>query len=649
MLADNPVLQKLKQDNEKSKIKKEGCVKATDKSYGFLEVDNKESYFIPPQFMKNLIHGDKIEAVITSNGDKQQAEPLKLIEPYLKRFVARIKYNKGFLNIIPDHPSIKNWIRAKSHLKNIDLQEGDWVIATLTEHAMNNQKFHMAEIIEFITTANDPQAPWWVVLRGLDLPKQSPFDEGNYEFKDKNYVRTDLTHLPFVTIDSEKTKDMDDALYIEQFSDGSWKLWIAIADPTGYIDENDKLDIEASKRAFSIYLPGRDIPMLPRSLSDDLCSLKEGEIRNVLVGCINIEADGNLVGETKFELATIKSQGKLVYDKVSDLLEGNETNFQPSEVIYNQIKMLESFCKARFQYRSCHASVFKDKPEYEFILNDDGSLKEIKIATRRIANRIVEEAMIAANTCAGKFLANHFHAGIFNIHMGFDQEKMSDVVQLLSEYNAPITDPKELSTVEGFSKIKRWVDEIDSDYIDNRLRKYQEYAQMSPVPGPHYGLGLDYYATWTSPIRKYGDMINHRLIKSFLNSGKHPRIPNDETIETMNIAKRYNRLAERNVKDWLYVKYLESYMNNGTVFTGEIFDITRGGLRIRLLENGATAFIPSSFICTDRKRIESDNNTGIMKIDGNEYFKISQTIEVVVAELNYNTRSIVAKLAKSIQ
>ena len=643
MLFDNPVLQQLKKSHEENKQLKEGIVKATDKGYGFLDTE-KETYFIPPAPMRNLFHGDRIQVEIISIGDKVQAKPVKLITPFLSRFVARIYYKDGFLSIIPDHPAIKIPIRAKNRLKNITLKNGDWVIANLTEHAMNTGKYHMAEITEYITEANNPQAPWWVTLRGLALPKEPPFDKGEYACLEESYPRTDLTHLPFVTIDSEKTKDMDDALYIEKFNDGSFKLWVAIADPTAYIAEDDNLDKEASVRAFSIYLPGHDIPMLPRTLSDDLCSLRENTVRNVLVGSIQIGADGKVDENIKFDLAIIKSQGKLIYDKVSDLLEGKETDFNPSPEVLKQIKILEEFSVIRFNYRAKNTSIFKDKPEYEFVLDEAGALKEIKITTRRVANKIVEEAMIAANTCAGRFLATTFNAGIFNVHTGFDIEKISEIKEFLTEIGYSNIEDAHLLSMAGFIAVKRYIDSLDNPYYDARLRKYQVYAQISPTPASHFGLGLDYYATWTSPIRKFGDMINHRLIKSALISSAHPKIPNSETIELMNAAKKINRVAERNVKDWLYVKYLEPYMQNKTVFEAEIFEISRGGLRIRLLENGAGAFIPASFICKDRKLINFDQYKMVFMINGEVRYKLTDTIKVSIASINYETRSIFAQL-----
>jgi len=644
---------KIRQNVQKPKISSEadstleqGVVKANERGFGFLESESRESFFIPPKEMRGLMHGDKISGYVVYQGEKSRVERISLIEPFLSRFVARVAYVGGKLTVVPDHPCINMNINAVNHVPGgITLCEGDWVIAVLTKHAMaeGNRNGHMAEVTEFIVHADDEQTPWWVVLRGLDLPKSAPDDLPSYEYKDSSVNRVDLTGKPFVTIDSAKTQDMDDALYIERLPQGGWCLWVAIADPTGYIHENDELDSYAAKRAFSIYLPGRDIPMLTRTLSDDLCSLRENEERYALVGKFNIQADGSSDQKIEFMMATIKSHGKLVYDEVSDLLEGKETAFTPSPVIREQIDMLRDFSIARYNYRKTHTCVFKDKPEYEFVLNEKGGLKEIKVVHKRVANGIVEEAMILANTCAGRFLAEHFNAGIFNTHSGLDHEKIADVNQVLEENGYPIDDIEQIETMEGYCKLKRWLYDSDSSYLDARIHKCTAFAEMSPVPGPHFGMGLDYYATWTSPIRKYGDMINHRLIKCAIANTEKPRIPGDDVIESMNLSKKNNRSAERQVKDWLYMDYLRPHINK-TIFDAEVMDVSRGGIKVMLLDNGARVFVPSSMIANDKKRIEGNNTLGVVTLDGEKtVIRLGQKLKVRIVEIN-DSRAIIGEL-----
>lgn len=651
MLFDNPALQALKQGFDAEKTKKEGIVRRTDRGFGFLEVPyDKNSYFIPPQAMKNVLNGDKVVAVITEDAErgKFQAAPESLVEAALKdKFVARVNYINGRLNITPDSPSIKQSLMCDDNRqdKSTKLVEGDWVMCSLKKHALADGNFR-AQVNEVITNSDDPKTPWTVSLRALSLPIESPASLPDYPFLESELEREDMTNMPFVTIDSEKTEDMDDALYIERCDDG-FNLYVAIADPTGYIDENSDLDKEASKRAFSIYLPGRNIPMLPRELSDNLCSLRENENRPALVAKIHILNDGTIDTEsTVFKLAMIKSYGKLIYNYVSDYIENGDTsNFNPSDNVKQVLDLLIEMTKVRDNYRSTVLASFRPRPDYEFVLTPEGALDHIEVNYRRIANQIVEESMIAANVACGEYLAKNLNTGIFNTHMGFNPDSMDDALALLEE-NGFKTTQAELETISGFCAARRYANGLDSTYLDNMLRKYQEYSQMTISPGPHYALGVTNYATWTSPIRKYGDMINHRLIKSLICDKNHPRMPNEETLTIMNTARRTNRLAERSVRDWLYSDYLMPSLENKTVFTGELFDVVRGGVRVSLVENGASIFIPISLFSGERDNIEFNMNEGKVFFNNQPIFKLGDAIKVRLVNIDKMNRSIVGTPAE---
>lgn len=646
MFFDDPALQALKRGFDADKVKKEGIVRGTERGFGFLEVaGEKESYFIPPQAMKSVVNGDRVVAVITEDREKGkcQAAPESLVESALKEsFVGRVCFVNNKMHVAPDNPSIKQSFIADDHrrVKNGKLNEGDWVLCSLKKHALVDGSFRVS-ITEEIISSGDPTTPWTVSLRALNLPTQCPDSKEQYPFLEESLPRVDLTHIPFVTIDSEKTEDMDDALYVEKTADG-FKLYVAIADPTGYIDENSDLDAEAAKRAFSIYLPGRNIPMLPRELSDNLCSLRENELRAALVGTIHIKNDGTIDTEaTKFQLALIKSHGKLIYNYVSDYLEnGDTTNFNPSEQIKEVLALLVELTKLRDNYRTTVLASFRTRPDYEFVLTAEGALDHIEVNYRRIANQIVEECMIAANVACGAFLAQNLNTGIFNTHSGFVLEDLPEVVELLAG-NGFNTTQEELKTISGFCAARRFANHFESSYLDNMLRKFQEFSQMTISPAPHYALGVEAYATWTSPIRKYGDMINHRLIKSVICDQEHPRMPDEILLTSMNVARRTNRMAERSVRDWLYADYLFPDIEKKTVFTAELFDVVRGGIRVCLQENGAFIFVPMSLFSSQREGLEFDNSKGRIFYKGEVVYSLGDTLKVRIVDINKETRSIV--------
>ncbi|KKD59806.1 exoribonuclease II [Grimontia sp. AD028] len=645
MFQDNPLLAQLKQQIKETIPKKEGSIKATEKGFGFLEVDSKTSYFIPPAYMKKVMHGDKVVALIRTEKEKEVAEPDELIEQSVERFIGRVKMIRDKLNVVPDSPQLKDAIRAKTKkgLSRDALSDGDWVVATLIQHPLKGDNNFFCEISEKITDANDKIAPWWVTLAKHNLPNQEPAPQPSWKMLDESLVREDLTHLPFITIDSESTKDMDDALHTVANEDGTFTLTIAIADPTAYVAQGTDLDKEARERGFTIYLPGRNIPMLPRELSDDLCSLRDEEIRPALCCRVTLLADGTISEDTQFFSATIKSQGRLAYDNVSDLLEtGSCDKWQPSEIIAEQVNALHSLAKARMAWREANAVTFPDRPDYRFELSEDNDVVAIHVDPRRIANRMVEEAMITANICAGRALREHFGFGVFNTHAGFHPEKMADAVELINGHGGNVT-AESLETIEGFSALRRWLNEQETTYLDNRIRKYQSYSEIGNAPAPHFAMGLDVYATWTSPIRKYGDMVNHRLLKAIIRGEDAAQTPDEMIGEELALHRRHHRMAERDVADWLYVRLLKDCVAEKTTFTAEIFDINRAGMRVRLLENGAMAFIPAPLIVDNKKRIECNGDAGTISVDGVKEFQLGDTIEVVLAEVKEPTRSIVGK------
>lgn len=657
MFQNNPLLSQLKQQIRDSKPVVEGVVRGSDKAFGFLECD-KKSYFIPPQAMKKVMHGDKIKARIETVGDKEQAEPEELIEPMLTRFIAKVRYNKDKkLQVLVDHPQINQPIGAnKAKAVTEDLQEGDWVVAELKTHPLRDDRFLFAQITQFICQKDDEFAPWWVTLARHQQSRYPVQGQESYEVLDQQ-TREDLTALHFVTIDSESTQDMDDALYIEALEENGqqvgWKLVVAIADPTAYIDENSIIEQEAKQRCFTNYLPGFNIPMLPRKLSDELCSLMENETRPALVCFIDVNLDGSLRNKPTFVSAYVKSKAKLAYDKVSDYLEQKEGAWQPENAASKtQIDLLHQFTLARIQWRKTHSLLFNEKPDYSFKLAENGKVEVIVAEYRRIANQIVEEAMILANICAAQYLNETAKWGIFNTHSGFDQKNLAPAQQFLlsqlanEENEAELKDrysSENLATLEGYCRMRHDIEPIEGDYLELRLRRYLTFAEFKAELAPHFGLGLAGYATWTSPIRKYSDMVNHRLIKASLTTQQYQK-PADEVLQRLQEARRQNRLIERDIADWLYCRYLADKVEDKMQFDAEIQDVMRGGLRVQLLENGASMFIPASTLHNNKEEMQVNPDEIALYIKGERVYKLGDRVKVGLMEIKEETRSIIGNI-----
>ncbi|HHF5435312.1 TPA: exoribonuclease II [Haemophilus influenzae] len=659
MFQDNPLLAQLKQQIHDSKEQVEGVVKSTDKAYGFLECD-KKNYFIAPPSMKKVMHGDKIKATIEKQGDKEQAEPEALIEPMLTRFIAKVRFNKdNKLQVLVDHPSINQPIGAQQ-AKSVkeELQEGDWVVAHLKTHPLRDDRFFYATINQFICRADDEFAPWWVTLARHEQSRYPVQGVEHYEMLDQK-TRENLTALHFVTIDSESTMDMDDALYIEPITQNStqtgWKLVVAIADPTAYIALDCQIEQEAKQRCFTNYLPGFNIPMLPRELSDELCSLIANETRPALVCYIETDLAGNITAKPHFVSAYVQSKAKLVYNNVSDYLEQTNNQWQPeTPEIAQQIHWLHQFTKARIQWRKTHSLLFKEKPDYAFVLAENGKVQEIKAEYRRIANQIVEEAMIIANICAAQFLHEQAKTGIFNTHSGFDKKYLENVhnflmANLANEQNqaelAERYSVENLATLNGYCQMRHDIDHLESDYVALRLRRYLTFSEFKSELAPHFGLGLEGYATWTSPIRKYSDMVNHRLIKAVLAQQPCEK-PKSDVLARLQEARRQNRLVERDIADWLYCRYLAPKVAENVEFNAEVQDVMRAGLRVQLLENGASLFIPAATLHNNKEEIQLNPDELALYIKGDRTYKIGDMVKVKLTEVKETTRSIVGEIVQ---
>jgi exoribonuclease-2 len=642
MFRNNNILMKLKKKLTINAPRVEGIVKKSEKGFGFLEIDSKVSYFIPPKKIKKVLHGDKIIAKIGFSKNREIVIPERLIEPFLSTFIGRLQIlNKRFF-IIPDYPCLNEYIPC-TFLKNnlLNFKSGDWFLAKLTQHKLKNNNFFHAELIKFISKKTDPFARWWVALSKYNLKKDEPKIESKNICFSSAYERKDLTNLSFITIDNKNTKDIDDALFIKK-KNNFFELIVAISDTTSFIDHNSKLDKIAFQRGFTNYLPGFNVPMLPRILSEDLCSLKPYKKRPVLACKIYITKNGEIKKNSIFFLAWIKSQAKLSYKNVSDWLEKKRSDISLDLNIQKQLLLLHKLCLSRMKWREKNALIFPERTEYKFHLSKDCKVLKISTDHRRIAHKIVEECMIAANSVAANFLSKKIGFGLYNNHSGFDVASANNISTLLKKNNIFISSEK-LLTLKGFCDLYRILKKKKYKYLSNRIRKFQSFSEISFLPNPHFALGLKRYATWTSPIRKYGDIINHRFLKSII-LNENPIFFKNSVLQKISDQKRKHRLSERDIVDFLYIQYFKENNFSKKIFDAEIFDILRSGIRARILENGANIFIPKSFIHNIPSEINLSKDDGIIYIREKVYCKITDILKIQLVDMKKNTKSIIAKI-----
>ena len=650
MFKDNALLAQLKQDIQETLPKVEGKVKATDKSYGFLEVDKNTSYFIAPPNMKKVMHGDIITATITSEKNKDQAVPATLVTPALTTFIAKIMKQHNKFVLKPPAP-YKGGALPSQLATSGKYEEGDYVFASLVNHPLaqttkdNNKP--AAKVESLIAKHNDNNAPWLVTLakyklQGLDLASKAPEQSQPWVLNDAGCRREDLTDSLFFTIDGQSTQDMDDAVSIERLANDHWKLRVAVADPSAYVSVNDEVDAQARSRGFTHYLPGQHITMLPEELSHDLCSLRENQQRPALVCTMEITNRGKLLNNAKFCLAMISSKAKLSYPQVTAFLAG-DSEWQPATDMAQALHALNAMAFARSVWRAKNTQLFDSQPDYRIILSEDKKIENVVVEHQDVARNMIEEAMLCANFSAGELLAKHQSTGVFNTHPGFEPDKAVKLSKLLQEHGY-VYHPQHLLTPQGFCQLQRELTSRNDNYFAARLRKFQLYANISQTPQPHHGLGTQQYATWTSPIRKYGDLQNHRLIKSILHPEFTAPVIDVADVELLKEQRDNQRMVERDVSNWLYLDYLAQDLINLSQLTAKVFNINRGGLMAKIENNGAVVFIPLNNLTTDRKASKIDTELGTISLNEQVIYRLNDTITLVLTELNREKLSITGKV-----
>lgn len=624
-------LQSLKQEIRESVLRFTGRVRASRGRYGFVNTDEGASYFLAPDEMDKVLPEDTIEFRVEPTSDgKEQAIVEKLIATEINEFYGTyIVRGKGHF-IDPDHPTLKRWVFVPPKLRQ-GAKDGDLVKGHISMHPQAkgaNGKLQAA-VDTIIGNLSDPGieqnftlSKWNLpVCFGLDIQdevkalQQQSMDE-------LLESRTDLSHLPFVTIDSASTRDLDDALFAEAQSDG-WTLWIAIADPSAWIEEGSLLNAEAYKRATSVYLPDFVVPMLPAEASEQLCSLHANELRPAMVVELRINEDGT-IRQTHLYQAAIKSQAKLSYNQVSQLIKGESSDI--SADLQGPLLHLNDCANALAQWRKTHALVMDDRPDYKLILDENGKVQDIISLERTVAHRIVEECMLACNRSVASWLAEQ-NSGFFIEHGGLRFERIPEVTELLKEELGL----DEAPNLTNLSDYIHWNQQAEQAETKSPLRliisRQQERSNLSLEPKPHFGLGFEHYTTFTSPLRKYYDLLLHRVIKQLLNN-ETPTLPSLEKLQSIQTAQTNARLASMQVESWLKLQWLDN-QEKEQLYDASIVYVGPFSITVRLDNTGIEGNVEL------RKKGEEwvfDSKT-MSQTNGSVHLQLGQPVRVALVEV----------------
>jgi len=628
-------LNQLKTDIRSTKEFAEGRVRGSSGKFGFVVLDDGREAFLPPTEMDRVFPGDRVRVSLTEEDKgKLSAELDQLIESDLKYLVGQyIQRGQGHF-IQPSEPGLSRWIFLPPRARG-KAQPGEFIACSVTRHPFKDGK-SQAKVETVIGKPDMPGIEHAFVVAQYRLPSQ--FDKAALEQAEAIPAqletlcaeRKDLSELGFVTIDAETTRDMDDALAVTESGSG-WTLHIAVADPSSLIDAGSALDKEALARANSVYLAGETLPMLPAGLCENSFSLIAGALRPVLVMRIEVGEDGALKG-FDYEFAAIRSQHKLSYAQVAQFIEGDDSAV-PAEQ-HASLRRLDALSKARAEYRAGHSLVMEDRPDYELILNDQRKIERIEKQQRTVAQRMVEEAMLAANISAGEKLAE-LGGGCFSIHLGFRDERMAEIRSLLKEV-LPEYAEQDLHQLDVYLKLVKELEahsEAEMHNVLAVLKRMLRPGELSNKAAPHLGLGLGHYATVTSPIRKYNDLHNHRVLRAAIEGTTVPKL-SDEHGEALQQNVGTGRQADRALQQWLFCQFLEG--KTGETFTGTITLVNGAGIGVRLEDFGINGFVRFN---SKKNPFEFDGKR-LRITRGEETFQLDQQVAVKVAAVDTDKRRI---------
>lgn len=574
-----------------------GLVLGHRDGYGFLRVEGeKEDYYLPPDQFKLVLHGDTVLAQPLSNKyrGKREARIVRILEPRNHFIVGRYFIEQGIGFVVPDDSRLSFDILIVEKSDKM-IRMGSVVVVELLKRPEKRIKA-LGQIIEILGENMETDLAIEIAIRNHDLKHTFSEDvekqiaDFNEDVPEQAKVgRIDLRHLPLVTIDGEDARDFDDAVYCEKKRGGGWRLWVAIADVSYYVRPGTYLDKEALARSTSVYFPSRVIPMLPEVLSNGLCSLNPQVDRLCMVCEMTISARGKLTGY-KFYEAVMNSHARLTYTKVHNILNGNESLREQYQSLMPHLMNLYALFQVLEQSRQLRGAIGFDSPEPKFIFNANKRIERVEMAERNEAHKMIEECMIMANVAAAKFVEKAKIPSLYRVHDEPDQDRTNNLRAILNELGLTLTggdkpEPHDIATL-----MTNIAARPDHEMIQTLILRSMKQAVYDPENRGHFGLALHEYAHFTSPIRRYPDLLLHRSIKWLIAQ----QSPQSEKIggyrynleemlffgQQCSMAERRADEAVRDVVDWLKSDFMQDHV--GEVYQGIISSITNFGFFVRL-------------------------------------------------------------------
>lgn len=628
-----------------------GKLEGNEKGFGFLVPEDKkrEDIFIPAEEINGGLHGDKVVVKIISKGimdKKDEGEVIRILERANNTIVGTYESSKNFGFVIPDDSRIAyDVFIPKDHAKGAKTNQKVLVEITRWPEKRRNPEGKVIDILGYV---GEKGVDILSIMKQYKLPEEFPekvqqqarsIEQRVSEEEIKN--RRDLRDLNTFTIDGADAKDLDDAVSIEKIGD-NYLLGVHIADVSHYINERSPLDKEAYKRGNSVYLVDRVIPMLPKELSNGICSLNPNIDRLTLSVFMDIDKSGNVINHEIVE-GVIKSKARLVYDDVSDLLENeNYEAFEKLDKVAKDLKLMEELCHILYEKRQRRGSIDFDFPEARIILDENGIPVDIVKEDRRIANRMIEEFMLVCNETVAEYIFWAEIPFLYRIHEEPDMEKINNFNKFVHNFGYMIKGTQEVHPKELQRLTKEVKGKKEETLINTLLLRSLKKARYSCEPDVHFGLATKYYSHYTAPIRRYPDLQIHRILKSFYKGKLNPKeqakldgiLP--KVAEHTSITERTAEEAERAVDDLKVAEYMSKRIGN--IYEGMISSLTHFGMYVQL-ENTVEGLVHFSNMIDDYYEFDEDNYYIVGEFTNKKY-KLGDMVKIKVIKADLVKRTV---------
>ncbi|MET0025142.1 MAG: ribonuclease R [Sedimenticola sp.] len=617
--------------------------------FGFLKPDEGgEDLFLTPRQMRQVLHGDRavVRVVGVDQRGRKEGALVEVLEHANRQVVGRLYQEAGVGFVVPDNKRINQDI-VVPEAEQRGAAQGQMVVAEILEQPTKRTQ-PIGRIVEVLGDHMAPGMETDVAIRTHDLPVEWPEEVeaaiaslGREVPEEAKEGRVDLRQLPLVTIDGADARDFDDAVYCEAKPKG-WKLLVCIADVSAYVKPGSALDREARLRGNSVYFPDRVIPMLPEVLSNGLCSINPKVDRLCMVCELFIDKEGK-IARSQFYEGVMQSHARLTYDQVADMLiEGDAELCEKYADVLPHLHELYALYQVLHGSRSVRGAIDFDTTETRILFNDEQKVDRVVPLIRNDAHRLIEECMLAANVAAARLLIRKKQPGLYRIHDGPQAEKLLDLREFLGELGLGLGGGAKPTAKDYADLLDSVAGRPDRHLIQTVLLRSLSQAVYSSENSGHFGLAFPAYAHFTSPIRRYPDLVVHRAIKHQLSGKGVEEFEYSPTElqglgESCSATERRADEATRDVISWLKCEYMMDKL--GESFEGIITSVTSFGIFVELDEIYVDGLVHITALHNDYYHFDPVGHRLAGERTGQVY-RLGDQVKIKVAAVNLDDRKI---------